>query len=336
MKILKWIGIVLLVLFLLFVLINVFAPKKLEVTRSIEMDAPANMIYNVINDFKNEPKWSPWIQQDPSMQVTLSDNTSGVGATSTWTSETMGDGRQEIVESAKARSIKTKLNFEGFDGDNYANWTFEPNGDKTKVSWGMNGAENPFFTRFFNILMKGSIQDNYDEGLASLKQMVEARATSKTYNGYKINEVELPEQYFLAQRQEVKMANIEQFYARVLPSLSRKAAEAGIELAGMPCGLMYKWDEQMGTTDLAGAMPITEPTNINGASTITIPAKKAIQIDYYGKYENSTEGHAAIDAYINDFELLYDWPVIEQYITDPGQEPDESKWLTKITYFLAE
>jgi hypothetical protein len=29
-------------------------------------------------------------------------------------------------------------------------------------------------------------------------------------------------------------------------------------------------------------------------------------------------------------------PVIEQYVTDPGQEPDSSKWLTRVFYPVEE
>jgi len=27
-------------------------------------------------------------------------------------------------------------------------------------------------------------------------------------------------------------------------------------------------------------------------------------------------------------------PVVEEYITDPGEEPDPEKWLTRITYYF--
>ncbi len=33
--------------------------------------------------------------------------------------------------------------------------------------------------------------------------------------------------------------------------------------------------------------------------------------------------------------LKHKAPVIEEYVTDPGKEPDSSKWLTRI-YFFAE
>ena len=33
--------------------------------------------------------------------------------------------------------------------------------------------------------------------------------------------------------------------------------------------------------------------------------------------------------------LLSDVPAVEEYLTDPGQEKDPSKWLTRITYYIA-
>ncbi len=42
----------------------------------------------------------------------------------------------------------------------------------------------------------------------------------------------------------------------------------------------------------------------------------------------------AMDEYIQANKLEQLTPVIEEYITDPGAEPDSTKWLTKIVYFV--
>jgi effector-binding domain-containing protein len=42
-----------------------------------------------------------------------------------------------------------------------------------------------------------------------------------------------------------------------------------------------------------------------------------------------------MDDYLKANKLKAGAPVIEEYVTDPGTEPDESKWLTKI-YYLAD
>jgi effector-binding domain-containing protein len=42
----------------------------------------------------------------------------------------------------------------------------------------------------------------------------------------------------------------------------------------------------------------------------------------------------ALDEYMAEKGLQYIPPVVEEYLTDPGQEPDTAKWLTKVIYFV--
>ena len=56
-------------------------------------------------------------------------------------------------------------------------------------------------------------------------------------------------------------------------------------------------------------------------------------IDYYGSYEGLMYAHLALDNYLKQKGLKMRSPVIEEYLTDPGAEPDTSKWLTRIYYF---
>ena len=52
-------------------------------------------------------------------------------AKSSWTDSQYGDGSQEIIESVENERIKTKLNFEGWKGDNFGIFNLTDNGDQT-------------------------------------------------------------------------------------------------------------------------------------------------------------------------------------------------------------
>ncbi len=330
--------IAILVLFLILALLLMFlSPKKMMVEESITIDAPANMVYNQVNDFKKWPTWSPWSKLDPDAVNTYSKKTSGVGAQWSWKgNEDMGEGTQKIIGVDPGKSIKTSLDFNGMPGTSFSDWTFIPEGDKTKVTWTFDGAESNFFMRPFNLIFKSTVAKSYQEGLSAIKTIVEKRAQEKIYKGFKINEVDIPEKNYIAIRQEIKMDNVQQFYSRNLPSLFGKVTAAGIEMDGMPGGLFYKWDETNGTTDMAASIPIKEAMSVAGASLETIPAGRAIQVDYYGDYDGSAQAHYAIDEYMQDYGILSNVPIVEEYVTDPTVEKDPKKWLTKITYYIAE
>ena len=336
-KFLKILIFILVAILVIVLLAMSLAPKKMTLAESTTIAAPSNMVYNMVNDFKKWDDWSPWKDLDPNVVNTFSEKTEGAGASWSWKGNAeVGEGTQKIVESEKGKSIKTSLEFNGFDGISYSDWTFEPDGDKTKVTWDFDGAESPFFLRPFNWLMKGTLKESYALGLSRIKEIAENRAANKEYRGYKINEITLGDKHYLTARQEVEMSNIQQFYSRNLPALFTAAQKAGCEMDGMPGGLYYKWDEVNGTTDMAASIPIKEPKSVKGTSLVTIPGGRALQIDYYGDNAESAKAHYAMDDYMKDYGILNNVPIVEEYVTDPTTEKDPSKWLTKITYYIPE
>ncbi len=334
-KLLRILIFILVALLLIALLAMFLAPKKMTLAEDTTIDAPPNLVYNMINDLKKWETWSPWKDIDPNAVNTYSEKTVGVGASWSWKgNKEVGEGTQKIIESEKGKSIKTALEFNGFEGTSHSNWTFEPVGDKTKVTWDFDGAETGFAFRPFNWIMKGALKKSYATGLSRIKEIAENRAKNKEYRGYKINEITLPAKHYLTTRQEVDMANIQQFYLRNLPTLFTAAQKANCEMDGMPGGLYYKWNESEGTTDMAASVPIKEPKEVKGTTLVTIPSGKALQIDYYGDYSKSANAHYAMDDYMKDYGILNNVPIVEEYVTDPTTEKDPSKWLTKITYYI--
>lgn len=335
-KALYWLLGIIGVLIALLVLSMFLAPKKLVVKKDLDMKAPANMIYNVISDLKSWDEWSAWNLHDTAMQVTYSDITKGVGAKTSWKSATQGNGSQEIIEAIMGEKMKSEMFFEGMDMPNYATFELVESDGITNVYWDMDGAEMPFYMRPLNWLIKGQVSNNYVESLNNIKALVEKRALEKIYDGYKINEVVLEERHFLINRQEVPLANISQFYQQNLGSLFSKLQKAGLQMEGMPCGLFFKYDLTKGVTDMAAGLPISDEFDIADATSISTPIGRALQVDYFGDYAGTGTAHDAIEKYMKDYNLLNNPPVIEEYLTDPGTEKDPSKWLTRITYYIAD
>lgn len=338
MKILKYLGIPLLLLIGIYCILCVVGPKNLNVERSTEIDAPKTAVFNLINNIESWEKWSSWNLRDTSMIISYPAKTVGVGAKSEWISASEGNGTQEIVESIPGERLKTQLIFEGFGDPSHAVFNLKEEGEKTKVSWAMETKDFSFLIRgmMFAMGMKGQIKSNYEESLSNLKSIVETRVKNKTYDGYQINDVRLPEKHFIFSRQEVNMDQIQQFYATNLGALFSKVQASGVEMDGMPCGLFYSFNEKNQTTDMAAAIPTKESLIIPDASAVTLPAKRAIQVDYYGDYHHTSDAHDAIEEYLKDNGLFNDYPVIEEYVTDPTVIKNSEKWLTKVTYYVSD
>jgi len=329
----------LLLLVLVYVGLCAIGTKNFNTERTLAIDAPKAMLFNMVNDYKIWEKWSPWYDKDPEMKVEYGASTQGVGASYSWSgNEVVGEGTMTTTESVPTSMVKAKMEFEGFADPSTAEFNFADKEGKTEVVWKhYSDSDLPFLIRGYMLITraKSKMENDFDNGLAKMAALAKERINNKMYDGYKINEVDQPERHFILNRQEVGYNNVQQFYAGNLGSLFAKAQGASVEMDGMPCGLFYGFNDATKMVDMAAAIPIKEPLAIRGAQALTLPVSKSITVDYYGDYNGTPAAHAAVESYMRDFGILNDPPYIEEYVTDPGEEPDPKKWLTKITYYIS-
>lgn len=336
MKVLKIILGIVAALAVLVLVLGLIMPNEFHIERSTSIDAPKNAVFSKINDVKNWEEWGPWMT-DETIKIEYGEVTAGVGANYSWTSENMGNGAMKMVENVPSEKIKNELYFEGGDDDNPMNghWTFEDTEDGlTKVTWGMSG-DVPYPMNAMLIMGESKeAAEMFETGLANLKGICEKEAKDKTYRGYKVNVIDFPGRNYLAVRKEVSFADFKAFYSENLPKLAGAFAGGNIEMDGMPSGLYYKWDEENQMADMAAAIGYKGGEPNDQFAQIKVEAGKALHIDYFGDYEGVGEAHYAMDDYMKENGIEQAKLVVEEYVTDPGMEPDTSKWLTKLTYLL--
>lgn len=150
--------------------------SEFRVTRSAVIAAPASEVFAQVNDFHKWEAWSPWARIDPAAKNTFEGPSAGTGAIFRWAGNSnVGEGGMTIIESKPHELIRIKLEFlKPFAGTNDVQFTFQPEGDKTAVTWSMDGKSN-FICKIFSLFMSMDkmIGEKYEEGLASIKAIVE-------------------------------------------------------------------------------------------------------------------------------------------------------------------
>jgi len=153
-------------------------PSVFRVVRTTTIEAPPATVFAYINDFRQWTAWSPWEQLDPNLQRTYSGSGSGVGAKYAWEGDkTVGQGSMEIVESTSPSKISLKLDFlKPFEAHNMTDFTFEPVGNGTKITWDMHGP-NQCMGRVMSVFidMDQMVGENFETGLANLKTAAEGK-----------------------------------------------------------------------------------------------------------------------------------------------------------------
>jgi uncharacterized protein YndB with AHSA1/START domain len=151
-------------------------PDTFRVERSASIKAPPEKIFALLNDFHRWDAWSPWEKKDPAMKRTFGAATSGKGAAYAWEGNgDVGQGRMEIAESAPPSRVAIKLDFlKPFETHNLVEFTLEPKGDSTSVTWAMQGPA-PYISKLMQVFvnMDSMIGKDFETGLGNLKAIAE-------------------------------------------------------------------------------------------------------------------------------------------------------------------
>lgn len=337
MKALKIIVGILLGLVAIIVIIGLILPKSFTVERSISINAPMSVVKPQVVKFENFIEWEPWGDADPDMQVTIEGDDGTVGAKYFWKgNEDVGSGSQEIVAMDSNR-VDIDLHFtEPWETDDKCYYIFEKADQGTNITWGIESSM-PFPMNIMGLFMdlEDMIGQQFDKGLTQLKSRCELLAEQKTYRGYKIQEIELPHREYIAVKNTIPMSMIQTFYAENYGSILQALQDYNIEPSGAPSGLYFSWDMENQQIEMAAAIPVPKEVEFDLEGFEKIPVEgKALFLQYYGDFNNMETPHMAMDDYLKEHHMAPGKVVIEEYVTDPTQELDTSKWLTNIYYVL--
>jgi effector-binding domain-containing protein len=336
MKILKFLGIGILALVLIFLIAAGIAPSENHLSRSIVIDAPMEAVRQNVVTFENMLKWSPWADLDTNQTVTI-ENDGQIGAIYTWdgADSLVGAGEQTILDITDDKVV-THLHFtRPWESEADATTTLKEVDEGVEVTWSYDDhVDYPMniMNLFFD--MDAMLGPDFEKGMARLKELVEKEVADKSnFLGYEVEVAELTPRIYLGTRDTISWEEMEAFYGKSFGNAYKKVSKAGLQMAGMPTGIYYTWDEATRTADLLAGIPVTEGS-IEGLDAHAVSGK-VLAIEYYGPYEGVGEAHMAIEEYCKWHDVKTEI-AIEEYVTDPETEPDTNKWLTKIYYTIVE
>jgi uncharacterized protein YndB with AHSA1/START domain len=154
-------------------------PDSFRVERSTTIQAPPEKIYAHLQDFNRWVAWSPWEKMDAAMKKTYGGAATGKGATYAWSSDKVGAGSMEILDTTPPQALKIKLDFsKPFEAHNLVDFTLQPQGANgnggTLVTWAMHGPSN-YMTKLVHIFMDMDkiVGKDFAAGLQDLKAVSE-------------------------------------------------------------------------------------------------------------------------------------------------------------------
>ncbi len=330
MRVLKFIGFVLLFLVVVALVLPLIMPDHAETSQHISIRAKAQTAFRQVNSLKNWQKWSPFELGDTNMVSSYEGPEQGVGSKHVWTSKTMGDGSMVIISSQPYKMIQSELDF-GSSGKALDEWTFTPKGDSVVVSWSLKVSELSYpFGKYFGFFLESLMKPMQEKGLQKLKEVVEASPES-----VHIEELEIEPQPCLTIFDSVKLFDMGQFMEKSMHDLGKYMNRHKIETVAPVFTMFYNWDPD-GYIKMRPGFPVLGEQKESGNIEYYVrPGGKVLVATYMGPYEDIGKAHEDIDAYSRDFNLEFaELPVFEEYVVGMDTEPDPQKWLTKVYYYV--
>ncbi len=328
MKLLKILLYVFLGLIGLFLIVTALLPSKMSVERSIVINAPAGMVYGVVNNVRDWEDWSPWKEIDPKMAVTYEGPEQGVGASYSWKSgnANVGSGKLVITKSVPNSLVEYDM-YMGCEKSSTIPFVMEEKNGRTTLKWGMKG-ELSFFARWLGIAATPMIAPIFDKGLKNIKNLVE--------NGPKLN---LKIESTTINRMPI--ISITDSTSNDMKEISNKIGKAYKELGAFAGANKLKCspfplvitNSYVGTYcfDAAFVIEAGKPKPSGRIKAGILPGGKVVKAVYTGPYTRLTYVYNSIMKYIQDNKLTISGRCWEEYLNDPASTPAE-KLVTNV-YF---
>ncbi len=156
--------------------VGLLLPSGFSVKRSVVIKADKKQVHELVGDLKQWGAWSPWIEKDPTIQTTLGEKSSGVGAHQSWKGDT-GTGELTFTGCDAEKGVLYDLSFDegkykSTGGLSYA--TAKDGG--VEVAWTMEGdAGKNIIGRYMGLVMDQLVGNDFQRGLEKLKAKAEER-----------------------------------------------------------------------------------------------------------------------------------------------------------------
>ncbi|MBE9491085.1 MAG: GyrI-like domain-containing protein [Bacteroidetes bacterium] len=332
MKILKYVLIIVAVILIGGWALVATQPDSYDVNRTRLIKAPASVIFNNLNDFKNWEEWGPWQEEDPSIVVSYPEQTSGIGASYSWTSND-GPGSLKTVALVENKSLDQKIQFDDFEpSDVY--WRLEEIEEGTNVTWGIKAEKTPFMFKLFAAFsggMDGMMGPMEEKGLENLDAVIMEELANQppsptNFTIGEISQKELPAQTFIGYFQKAKIEELSALFQEFMPKAGMHAAQNNLEFGDyIPAAVYTKWDEEKGETEFyIGLMLDKELAPAKGMDIVEIDAGKVVTLSKFGNYgEGDMEAHTNIATFFENNNLEYGKLVWELFMNDPEEVTPE-------------
>ena len=253
-----------------------------HVARSITIDKPLQYIKDSLRNFKQWPKWSPWLIMEPEAVVIYSDRQGQVGATYGWSGVLIGAGSMELME-VHDESLVMQIYFtKPFKSTAKVSFDFVEVEEGVSVTWSMHG-DLAFYMFWMKKMMRTLIGMDYERGLLMLKEYLETGSV----DSYVIIEgvVSMQNQRYIGIPNACAIKDIAEVMKKDFELLYTFMKEKEISIKSVPFSIYNTFDIFKQQSSFISCIPLDENIDIDKSWVQgTVESKHALKTIHKGRY----------------------------------------------------
>ena len=307
-----------------------------DIKDSYTINAPIDLIFNKVNDFKEWEHWGPWKKEDSTIVFNYAEKTVGEGGSYSWTGEM--DGAMKTTKVVENKEILQDLTLitPGGERNPKVYWNFEEEEGATKVTWGMKGEHtlmDKVFYAFSGMDFEGEMHKMNIKGLKGIENLVldDMKQFSVDVTGIS----DYGGGYYLYVTASSKTSELGSKMGAMFGEVMGFVQQNNLQTTGMPFTVYNQINEANGTVIFSTALPVKEniitPEGSNVLCGYLAPTS-AVKTILKGNYTNLGEAYNKAKAYIKEKHLIVDVSknMFEIYANDPGLVSNPAEWMTEI------
>lgn len=332
MRILKYL---LLLILLLFIGLSVFVSTQkanFDIVRSKVIKTPRATLYNYVNDFRNWETFGSWITEDKGIEFYYPEKTVGKGAYCSWKGNN-SDGNLTTLFVKENDSISQKMITNGEESS--VSWKFKDTVGGTKVTWTSKGKLDfkSKILAFFNGGINSTVGDTYEKSLAKLDKTLDYEINTHTI---KVNGiVARPGGFYLKQSIVCREKSVAKNLKILVPRMKNFFEKNNIVMNGKPFIIYNKYDRTNDLIGLSVCIPVKDSLHFSSGSDIEWADMKpytAVKSTLTGDYSHTQKTWNATYNYMAKNKLVRNTSqqIIEVYSKGMDDVKQPSKWITEI------
>ncbi len=303
---------------------------KMNIRRSIEINAPREKVYKTLNDFHHWSAWSPWLMAEPEAKVDVRED----GKYYKWDGNRVGSGEMTLVGESPNK-IDYDLTFlKPWKSKSQVKFLLDENNDQTNVTWTMDSSL-PFFMFWMKKSMEAFVGFDYERGLNMLKEYIE-KGNINSKLDFK-GKSEFPGCKYIGISRTTTIPQVGKAMETDFGKIWEFMGDKHNNIGGSPFSIYHKWDMVKKNVEYTSGVPVKEvPSELpNGFISGSMPNGSIYTIRHIGAYQHLGNAWSTLYSMQRNKELK---PVkgrhpFESYANNPG-EVDEKDLITDINFFV--